>query len=79
MGDPYRCNTCRPHPNRCVKCRERRAAVRNDLRARRRKARLCSECGNKAVAGLSRCADHRDDNNERSSAAHIARRTEEDT
>lgn len=77
-GDAYRCDTCRSRPLRCVSCRERRAAARNDLRARRRKAKLCTECGCKAVAGQSRCAECRDENNARSGAAHAeARATDE--
>jgi hypothetical protein len=76
-GDPYRCDACRHRVERCADCRLRRAAVRNGLRARRRKAGICTECGAKAVRGQSRCAACRDENNARSGAAHAARTAED--
>lgn len=75
-GDAFRCDDCRQDAERCSSCRLRRAAARNGLRARRRKAKLCTECGAKAVAGQSRCAVCRDANNARSNAAHAAAREE---
>lgn len=72
----YRCEACREQAQRCEPCRARKAAKRRALRARRRKASLCSECGCEALEGQSRCADCRISNNALSGAAHAARREE---
>jgi len=77
-GDSYRCDACRRKVSRCSDCAARRAEIQRARRARYRKAGLCSECGRKAVAGQSRCAEHRDENNTRSGAAHAARRADEE-
>lgn len=70
MSKPYVCDACRDEPERCERCRARRALDRRERRARYRKAGLCSECGLKAKRGHSRCAEHIAANNARSGASH---------
>lgn len=75
-GKTYRCEACRTAPARCEACRARRGAKRNALRAERREADLCTECGREAADGMRRCDECADENNLRSAAAHKARRAE---
>lgn len=76
MALPYRCDSCEHLVRRCKPCRARRAAATRRGRAAKRAEGTCTECAAAALPGQSRCQRHTDDNNARSSAAHIAARKE---
>jgi len=70
--DGYRCDACKRTKNRCAACRARRAARRRQLHAAKRAAGICLECGERALAGERRCAQHQAINTGRSADAHAA-------
>ena len=70
----YRCTKCLGEPERCRRCRARRAAVVRARRARRRKAGLCYDCDRKPLRGKARCTLHNEQNNARSAASHARAR-----
>jgi hypothetical protein len=76
--DSYRCESCVDTSARCEPCRARRAQRAAELRASRRAAGLCVECGAHAVRRggqkLARCRVHLERNARNSSASHARAR-----